>query len=1247
MKNLNTKIIFTVVLISFQFAFQANATDWYVDNAASGVNNGTSWTDAWQSFADISWGSFSPGDTLYISGGTTEKIYNERLLIEDVNGSDGYPITIRIGQDSDHNGTVVIDNEYVPERWAPLTIRRSQFIVVSGQVGSGSEAKLKITRSASNGVSLEQLNDNIILRNIEVYNNGDGGEESGINFNLNQPPTNIEVCYCDIHDNYMDGLSLASSGEDNINNFDAVKIHHNKIYNIADDGIESGLFGLSIYNNEIGNRLIIHRGHPDALQLYGNYLKVYNNYLYDWINNDSISFIEGPFLAGALNVMYIESDGGDQTDRLYAGHILIYNNLIVETEPLLYGYTSNAICMALTDPDWTEVSDIYIFNNTISGDFINGIGVSFVGVPNSEMVQDFYILNNNLYNCTIDFGSPLAFYVTDGDMNDITIGDYGSTSDVVVDYNCIYGTGTADMPGYPDNLGYNVNGIVIDPLVNPDFTPSSENSPIINVGFDITTIARLQSILSLEELADLRIDIDGNSHSSWDIGAYEYVAGNTQDPFSNTYYVRQGATGSNDGSDWNNTYTELPSALIRGATYYIADGQYPPYDFDDAESGEEYITIKKAIESDHGTGSGWLNSYGDGQAIFTSDGPHTWGMTHGYYIIDGQVGEKNEGHGIVVNTTYVGTSYIKLIIVDPGFNSGSTIENVVFNHIEGYHFIPEEGFGNSDGSPKSLVLEFSDTRSATIRNCYFHDTYYTASIGTARTENTTIEDSYFENVYWKEVVSDIASVRCVIRNNILKNTAGTSVCTLRESDDWEIYNNLFYWTDSRFVYTNAWVGTLSHDNDPDHGCNNIKVYGNTFANYNADGQSMGFNIQYSANGGNEVFNNIFYNCHANLPTPEGETFFVNFDHDYNLYYLVEDYRDEQDETPPLVASELNGQMGMEGLFIDPENGDFHLSQATGSGLDLGISFNTDIEGNTRGEDGVWDIGAFEYQYVYYDTLINITICENDSIFLSNSWQKTSGSYLDTIQSSTGADSIINTILKVNTVISNTLSATICEGESYLAGGLNQTKTGIYYDTLQNTYGCDSIVVTNLTVNSTSASTMDITICEGETHLAGGFNQTEAGTYYDTLQNTNGCDSIVITNLTVNSASASTKDITLCEGESYLAGGANQTASGTYTDVLENATGCDSVITTNLIVNICTDISTIEKDGIKIYPIPTHGLLYIDLNDFDKAELFNITGELLISTNEKIINFHEYNKGIYILKILDKNENAIIKKITYY
>ena len=45
------------------------ATTHYVDKDASGINNGSSWTNAWRGFSNIDWSSVAPGDTIYISGG--------------------------------------------------------------------------------------------------------------------------------------------------------------------------------------------------------------------------------------------------------------------------------------------------------------------------------------------------------------------------------------------------------------------------------------------------------------------------------------------------------------------------------------------------------------------------------------------------------------------------------------------------------------------------------------------------------------------------------------------------------------------------------------------------------------------------------------------------------------------------------------------------------------------------------------------------------------------------------------------------------------------------------------------------------------------------------------------------------------------------------------------------------------------------------------------------------------------------
>src|SRR5262249_5109060 len=97
------------------------------------------------------------------------------------------------------------------------------------------------------------------------------------------------------------------------------------------------------------------------------------------------------------------------------------------------------------------------------------------------------------------------------------------------------------------------------------------------------------------------------------------------------HFVRAGATGSGDGSDWTNAFTDLPASLVRGDTYYVADGTYSKYTFDDPASGSDSITVLKATASAHGTDTGWQAGYGDGSATF---GPLD--IRTDYTVMDGQ-----------------------------------------------------------------------------------------------------------------------------------------------------------------------------------------------------------------------------------------------------------------------------------------------------------------------------------------------------------------------------------------------------------------------------------------------------------------------------------------------------------------------------------------------------------------------------------------------------------------------------------
>jgi hypothetical protein len=196
----------------------------------------------------------------------------------------------------------------------------------------------------------------------------------------------------------------------------------------------------------------------------------------------------------------------------------------------------------------------------------------------------------------------------------------------------------------------------------------------------------------------------------------------------------------------------------------------------------------------------------------------------------------------------------------------------------------------------------------------------------------------------------------------------------------------------------------------------------------------------------------------------------------------------------------------------------------------------------------------------------LTICQGDSVLAGGKYQKISGNYYDTIALAYKVDSIVVTQLTVNPTYLVPITTTICSGGKILLGGKLQTAAGVYYDSLQTTNGCDSVIQTTLIVNPSYYITRTIPLCNGQSLFVGGSNQTSTGIYYDSLLTAKGCDSVIVTNLVVNLHYISSRNIELCNGESILIGGILRTTAGIYYDSLLTWKGCDSITVTHLTFN---------------------------------------------------------------------------------
>ena len=156
----------------------------------------------------------------------------------------------------------------------------------------------------------------------------------------------------------------------------------------------------------------------------------------------------------------------------------------------------------------------------------------------------------------------------------------------------------------------------------------------------------------------------------------------------------------------------------------------------------------------------------------------------------------------------------------------------------------------------------------------------------------------------------------------------------------------------------------------------------------------------------------------------------------------------------------------------------------------------------------------------------------------------------------------------------TLTAGICEGNSYWFFGTPLATSGTYTHVLPNATGCDSTVTLLLTVHprgldgSVTDTACDSYVWNGLTYIASGHYP-----YY--TQTTHGCDSIAVLHLTLFHSAATDTTATACD--SILWHGDSYTASGNHPYHTLTLHGCDSLEVLHLTVHY-SDTAELYNDS---------------------------------------------------------------------
>jgi len=152
---------------------------------------------------------------------------------------------------------------------------------------------------------------------------------------------------------------------------------------------------------------------------------------------------------------------------------------------------------------------------------------------------------------------------------------------------------------------------------------------------------------------------------------------------------------------------------------------------------------------------------------------------------------------------------------------------------------------------------------------------------------------------------------------------------------------------------------------------------------------------------------------------------------------------------------------------------------------------------------------------------------------------------------------------------NEISITACD--TYTFGDVVLTESGIYRDTLTSSNNLDSIVILNLTIQTSVSTHETKTIYDGETYTFGSMKLRNAGTYEQTFLSSNGCDSIVTLELLVKYRTVLFDLIRVTAFGEYEFGGEVLTVSGNYKDTLKTASGDDSIAILVLTILPCKRI----------------------------------------------------------------------------
>lgn len=159
---------------------------------------------------------------------------------------------------------------------------------------------------------------------------------------------------------------------------------------------------------------------------------------------------------------------------------------------------------------------------------------------------------------------------------------------------------------------------------------------------------------------------------------------------------------------------------------------------------------------------------------------------------------------------------------------------------------------------------------------------------------------------------------------------------------------------------------------------------------------------------------------------------------------------------------------------------------------------------------------------------------------------------------------------------NTVSITECSSYTWSANNETYTESGEYTELFSDVSGCDSLVTLNLTISGPSEGIDVQSACESFTWIDGVTYTENNNTATFLLSDSNGCDSTVTLDLTINATTTGVDTQIACGDFEWIDGNIYTEANNTATFTLVNATGCDSVVTLDLTITSLIETTDVQE-----------------------------------------------------------------------